>query len=218
VIDLKTIVLSIIDFLKNPRKMESIAPWSLVTFVHLLVFAYIIVFLFAGLFNFIDIDSFEHKTTEYLSDSWLVLFFLAVFFAPILEELVFRFHLNLKPYAITFGLVFSLFFISSYWILMAMYIIYMIALLLSVYYRYVLSYAGVVYVSSIFFALVHISNYESFDVSRDFVFIPVLIGPQLMLGFILSYIRIHYGLVRAILFHGVYNGLLFIPLVLLNDL
>jgi membrane protease YdiL (CAAX protease family) len=63
-----------------------------------------------------------------------------------------------------------------------------------------------VYLNSIVFALIHISNnnYKTFE---SFLLAPFLIVNQLYLGFVASYLASRYGITRAILLHLINNSI-----------
>ena len=62
------------------------------------------------------------------------------------------------------------------------------------------------YLSAFTFGWVHIFNFEF--TSSHYAFIPIITLPQTMLGFILGYIRIHYGFWYGVLLHFLYNTVL----------
>src|SRR5690606_38621929 len=65
-----------------------------------------------------------------------------------------------------------------------------------------------VYFTSGFFAIVHLANYVEVDWWTDFYWAPLLVFSQFIGGIILSFIRFHEGLFKAMLFHAMWNGLL----------
>ncbi|MEC3879700.1 CPBP family intramembrane glutamic endopeptidase [Parapedobacter sp. 10938] len=70
------------------------------------------------------------------------------------------------------------------------------------------------YISSVFFGLYHLSNYANQEV-LFYALAPIIVGSQLLGGFLLAYLRLKYGLRWAILLHAVFNALFTIPTVLL---
>ncbi|MGJ5640987.1 CPBP family intramembrane glutamic endopeptidase [Formosa sp. S-31] len=66
---------------------------------------------------------------------------------------------------------------------------------------------------AILFGVIHITNFE---ITKNVLLLaPVLVAPQILIGFFLGVIRMQYGLIHSILFHALYNGVLIIPAVLL---
>lgn len=62
------------------------------------------------------------------------------------------------------------------------------------------------YVFAILFGYVHITNYE---ISTNVLLLsPILVLPQILLGFYLGFIRIRFGFLWAIALHAAYNGIL----------
>lgn len=58
------------------------------------------------------------------------------------------------------------------------------------------------YGSALLFAMLHLSNYEG-GLSSPIMILAIL--PQFLVGLILGYVRMRFGLVHAIVFHGLYN-------------
>jgi hypothetical protein len=70
------------------------------------------------------------------------------------------------------------------------------------------------YASALLFGLVHIFNFEG---SPHLLYMaPLLVAPQLLMGFFLGYIRIKLGLRWSILLHAAHNTILLIPIVVLK--
>lgn len=64
------------------------------------------------------------------------------------------------------------------------------------------------WLSSAGFALVHFANYTLESWGMLVIILPLLL-PQMALGTMLGYLRVHYGLVHAIALHALHNGILF---------
>lgn len=71
-----------------------------------------------------------------------------------------------------------------------------------------------VYISSVVFGLYHLFNYTNQEV-LFYMLAPIIVGSQLLGGFLLAYLRLKYGLRWSILLHAVFNALFTIPSVLL---
>ena len=62
------------------------------------------------------------------------------------------------------------------------------------------------YAIAIIFGFIHITNYQ---ISTNVLLLsPILVLPQILLGFYLGFIRVRFGLVWSIALHGIYNGIL----------
>lgn len=70
---------------------------------------------------------------------------------------------------------------------------------------------GIVYVLALSFGMVHLVNFSDLPLLLYGLGV-FLVFPQIMAGFIMSFIRIQQGLILAILFHALYNGLLLTPI------
>lgn len=72
------------------------------------------------------------------------------------------------------------------------------------------------YGSALIFGVLHLANYARLD--QIWYLTPLLIFPQVMLGLVLGYVRMRYGLGWAMLNHLIHNALLVIPAVLFSML
>lgn len=63
------------------------------------------------------------------------------------------------------------------------------------------------YVFAIIFGLVHLSNFTNIT-NTVLILTPILVAPQILLGFYLGYIRVRFGLIWSIGLHACYNGTL----------
>lgn len=62
------------------------------------------------------------------------------------------------------------------------------------------------YTSTFLFGYMHLFNYEL--TSNVLIFSPILVAPQLVIGWYLGFARIRFGLLWSIVLHGTYNGIL----------
>ena len=70
------------------------------------------------------------------------------------------------------------------------------------------------YVFTFAFGLVHISNFE---LTTQVLFLtPLLVAPQISVGFLLAFIRVKFGLLWSMALHACYNMVLLLPLLLLK--
>jgi len=74
----------------------------------------------------------------------------------------------------------------------------------------------VFWVLTLLFGYVHLSNYEI--TTSILLFSPFLVMPQIILGAILGFIRVKFGLIWAIALHAIYNFVLLGPVLLLTAL
>ena len=68
------------------------------------------------------------------------------------------------------------------------------------------------YAIAILFGTAHIANYDP-EVWR---FLPILVLPQVVIGLLLGFVRLRYGLNWAILLHALHNGCLLLPVFLIQ--
>jgi uncharacterized protein len=188
---------------------------------------YLITFVLVGLVNLISITIFRvlltlptDETLEIpvsLKEHLLIYFIYAVIFAPFLEEVIFRLSLIFNPgnlalsistfIALIIHKVFNMYFS----IIVFLFFYFLINSLASTYRLNFISfwdknYKYIFYLMPILFGLVHIGNFKFINVSQ-FLIAPVLIFPQLVVGFILSFTRLYYksGFLICIIFHTLMN-------------
>ena len=110
--------------------------------------------------------------------------FLVVIVIPIIEELIFRFPLKYKRNYLARLLNFLLRGrLKKRWNPIFKYFLYFMA---------------------ISFGLIHLTNYDNTE-ALFFILSPIIIGSQLLGGFLLSYIRIKLGFIWSVIQHGVFN-------------
>lgn len=178
----------------------------------------------------VDQEDISHKMDELLSiSSPLVIFIAAVIIGPLLEELFFRFSLKYPKHAFT-GILLALGFISLTLIPLEQPIIYVVistlfflmilgsALhfnklqkeekgerILAVSHRKFFKY--LFYGQAILFGMAHMSNFNFAEMENVYI-VPLLVIPQLTLGFILGYSRIKYGFWSNTYLHMIHNAVL----------
>lgn len=201
----------------NPEKGSKINVFT-VTVMYFLVL--IIGFMFyAPLMSYIGVDDMSHKVEDYLKElSRTQILLFTVFLAPIIEELLFRFHLK-HPRLILIFVVFSIFalvhsflgltqskmtVIISFGLIVFTFLFLQIGHVLKSWKSIVTRYYGVFfYWTVIVFAFFHAFNFETTDI--QWYFIPVLVMPQFTLALLLGYVRIKKHLGYAIYIHGLNN-------------
>ncbi len=164
-----------------------------------------------------------------LTSAWELLLF-AVVLAPLLEELPWRLGLSRSRLAIGGALVFQAMWLA---ILLseganAFSVVAAGSLaafgVLQVVWLTVVRRSGpgrnlfpmIVWAGSASFGLMHLANYDPTGFDVRFVWmLPLLVAPQLIAGFIYSYIRVRLGFVFALLAHGLDNLVLTLPLAVL---
>jgi hypothetical protein len=156
----------------------------------------------------LDLDEWESALKNLMEKNPVFFAVFGVFLAPIIEEPVFRLHLNLKVSSILWSLGLSIFLINEFWYPLLLLWVYLGWLLIRVKQGNPPSVKAPVFFSSFVFALIHLANYPSLNYSTQFYLIPLLIGAQFFIGIVNSSIRLRFGMRWAIIFHGAYNGVL----------
>ncbi len=190
----------------------------------LLLFTYLI-FAIPISFPFILLNAFE-LIPEHISqtqDTSLKLLLAITIIGPILEELIFRLFLVPKYSYICFSLSLIIIEISkSLWGINCGYELYLLALPAYVLAHYIFKdksfnttkhFRLIVHVSVVLFAFVHISNFIDVEFWVYFI-IPILTAPQILMGYILSFTRLKYGFIFAVLLHMLINFTLNLPSII----
>lgn len=206
-----------ISFLKKPQKPEAYSKMPSRNFLFLLIGAIVLVIPFSFILELIGADQFDSELAKLLEKSRVLVFVAGVFLAPLIEEPIFRLHLDLKLSSIIWGFFLSFLLLAQQWVITVVFMVYLIYLFVNVASGEKIRLKFVVFTSSILFALIHIGNFLNFDFATQFYWIPFLVAIQFFIGLILSYIRLKHGIWYAILFHGVYNGIFIIPAVLFYE-
>lgn len=213
-----TIIRNLFSFISNPRIIPGAAPLSIQSIGLLLALVLSIILPYAALMDYLGASEFDHKLEELLeSIPDILLVLMAVIVAPLLEEAVFRHHLRPGGNRIWLSFLLSFILISEYYWINILVSMYFIFLLIMNHRDRTVSMKFTVYISSVLFGLIHMSNFANFDFIGQFYWVPVLVGVQFFIGLCLAYLRIHYGIWKAVIFHGLYNGILVIPALLLKD-
>lgn|ERR1035437_158039 len=188
---------------------------------------YLVALLFLGLFNLINItilrafitlpiDSTLEISASLKEHLWTY-FFLVVIIAPIMEEVIFRLSLIFEPVNVALSISTLIALIvhkvsNGIFSLISFCIIFTLIFRLAFVYKtgfflfWTKNFKYIFYFLSIIFGLVHISNYK-FVESAQYLVAPLLIFPQLAIGFILSFTRLYYekGFLISIIVHVLMN-------------
>ncbi|WP_027066871.1 CPBP family intramembrane glutamic endopeptidase [Maribacter sp. Hel_I_7] len=70
------------------------------------------------------------------------------------------------------------------------------------------------YLFTVLFGFMHISNFEM--TKQVLLFSPLLVAPQISVGFLLGYIRVRFGLIWSMALHACYNMVLIVPVLIMQ--
>ena len=235
------IIIQLIEFWRNlgsntPIEMAKISKWTK------LWYTLQIQAIFAGgafltgifvpiLFSLIKYDESNHAISKVINNEEiprLTLLLTAVIIGPFFEEVIFR--LGLVKYRINFYISFAFFFlylimpkfiltpnINKETILLALSVLFNIIILLyngRIIDRIYAKHSRLLYILSVLlFGLIHISNFTNANYLL-YLLTPILILPQILLGFGLGFVRMKYGFIWSCILHSLHNGMLFIPSLL----
>jgi len=191
-------------FLKNPKDEQDIDQSKqnkvkklfslLVIDIPIMVLLSILINYFAKL-GWVEIENHQVKLLLDLAPVWLV-FLLAVIIIPFIEEIIFRLFLRFRRN-------------------------YFLQIIISIFPKTKTPILGfwknkfsfVFYLSAIFFALIHTTNFGSNN--PIFYLIPILVLPQFIMGLFLGYLRVRYNFMLGYLMHAIHNAI-FITVALLS--
>jgi membrane protease YdiL (CAAX protease family) len=204
-------------FVRKPRRtLRGSAPWGsrfLLLWGLCVAFAALQIPLEMGFEQFAPSIKFNLPTdTRFI--------FMAVFFAPVVEEMAFRAGLRNARYTLFFGpALLILTRAGSLPMALGGAAVFALILLLDRLYRrhaahpglimrrgraYLACYPLVFWIYTAAFTLTHLSNFDYS--SQAAVLMPLVLLPQLFCGLVFGYIRIRHGLPHAILLHAAYNA------------
>lgn len=216
-------------FIKSPKNNPINDKKGNIVLISIKLFLFLI--LIGGLINFLSITIIKQFITLPVDEAlkipdalknrkWLFIFFVSIL-APVYEEIIFRLPLNFKPInlalSITFFIGGLLMLIEntgpSFLIPIFLVIIFILLYKLCTLYSdelntfWKINFSFIVYLFSFLFGLVHISNYSFQELTQFFV-VPILILPQLFVGFVFAFVRTYYlkGLVICIITHIFINS------------
>jgi len=166
-----------------------------------------------------------HAISDMGNKPWL-LFFFGVVLAPLVEEALFRLPLRYTPVNLTlpaflwiffiFGILGSAKLIPEILILPFLLLAVIGCLSLQIWLKQKVSPKQIhtfyekwigffFYSSTIIFGLIHISNFQLIN-QQALLLAPLLVLPQLLVGFLLGFVRLQYGFWWCVLVHAFHNG------------
>lgn len=215
----------IIDFLKNPVQLRD-NPFALTKkelvkgiirwYVYILLGMVLAVVFFVGPLKLLDLMP-ERKMMQ---SSGRYIFFL-ILAGPIIEEVICRLSMRYSRINLTLSILFILIFIGR------LYIGWIKAVVVAVFFLIIVfllfrkettridqalekfwanHFNLVFYICTLSFGLMHITNFQNVGL-QEYLLSSLITAPQIVLGFILGYVRIRYqnGFVMAILLHILLN-------------
>ncbi len=218
-----------------PHAFSSLEGVKVLAFA--LLFDYLLMFgslILMGVVVGKDLVQENHQMREMIeSSSPVLIFVLVALLAPLLEETIFRLFLRFHTLNLLFSLLFAaIFFIprATDWVLWLA-----LGVFAFVFFGLVMLYLNakdavqdladfwernfgkLYYFSVLSFGLIHLLNY-SLPLWKLLALAPVLVLPQILLGFILGYLRMRYHFGFALALHAIHNGILIIPTLVFKDL
>lgn len=211
-----------LQFIKKPQyayKSHEPVAFSTLTLMYGVLF-FLIVFISSPLMYLVGVENMQHSVDELMKNypKW-VFVLLTVIVAPVVEELIFRWHLR-QPIIIFWvfaivmcggvGFAFQQHMIS-FWptVIIISFIVSLLGMLLFsivaqrallvLYNKY---FPLVFYLTVVVFAFAHIGNFS--DVEKWYI-APILVLPQALISLFLGYVRVRNNLFWSIYFHAFHN-------------
>lgn len=213
-----TILKDVLFFLTKGRPYDKFYELN----IKLLIYLYFIkvgFFLFLFLLNFFLFNLKIEGNVEGLHKQGFFIDLINILIlAPILEEILFRFHLNLKLRNIVFSIIATcVMFYDHIWLLSVL-IFYFSILILLPRFRERANNLIFVYLSAFFFGISHLAYKELLFSLEDILSYVYTFTPKFFSGLIYSYVFFKKGLYFSILLHFLWNLLPFIIDQLANSL
>lgn len=222
-------------FFKNPRPYSD--PWksqrqAFTEMGQILIIDYILMFFSTIPLVFVldkeIMDS--HKMDQVLEEfPRLMIFFYGALLAPFMEEVAFRLYLRFRPLNLLISFILLVLFFGTmlpqawlsstglvvfvFFFALAFVFIFRKSVSLRVGFYWRKNWAFIYYFSAFLFGYFHLSNYE-LPLGQLIIYSPILVLPQILLGFILGYLRIKRGIWAPIWLHILHNTGLLIPFLI----
>lgn len=154
----------------------------------------------------LDMDEVLHNSRSQESTSLFGTLFLAIIFAPVLEELSFRglfLSKKIMPIiSLTLISCFSLFSYHNYYVL-GVFILFMVSFFIYKTYHFRFLFKIICILNALLFGFIHYKIEDFTSVEKGFVILF-----QISIGFLLIWVTLNFGLIRSMLVHAAYNGVL----------
>lgn len=198
----------LMQFFQLPKQLEGFKPMTFRRFISFLLITFLVIAPYSALVYALGLDELDNSVMEMLKETPILMVFAGIFIAPLLEEPIYRLHLDRTKKSVLWSLGLSVLVISDFWYPVVLLWGYLVWLLVRVSKNNSPPLKLVVYSSAVLFGLIHLGNFTSLDYATQFYLIPILVGAQVFVGLIISYIRLNHGMKWAMIYHGVYNGVL----------
>lgn len=164
--------------------------------------------------NFI-FEKYDNSLENNYKKEPLIYFLFIGFISPIIEEFIFRFPLKFNNKNIFIIPIILLFiFISDFLIAKFFFLLFFICLIIQLITEK--NVKIIYFLSIICFGIIHLDNYNS--INDSIIENIVLIFPQLLLGTILTFIRMHENIKSSILYHSIYNFIILLISIVVNGI
>jgi membrane protease YdiL (CAAX protease family) len=182
------------------------------TFIFSFLFLKVLIVLVFALIKYLLSESILSQKNDVFSDTYsLFLIMNVVAIAPIFEEMIFRYHLNISNRRILVSSIFAFFLLYDELIYLFIILIYFTTLLILFYKKIRFNKIIFVYISSTIFAFFHLMAYPDILQSQNVLNIILMVSPHFAGGLLLSYVFFRNGIVAGIALHSLWN---FIPYVI----
>jgi len=162
-------------------------------------------------------ELFFTENGNYLEDNYkknpFIYFIFIVFLAPIIEEFIFRFPLKFS-YKNSFIAVIILIFLLLNNLLIYNFFFFLFFICIIIQMITKKTYNIIYLLSVICFSIIHLDNFYS--INDSIIENILLIFPQLLLGIILTHIRIHKNIKSCVLYHSSYNLIILLIYIMVN--
>lgn len=219
-----------IAYLKRPYRIESNLGFSpqnlmIVTTFFIVVFM-CSMFLFVPLASLAGMNDSDHALTDLLANQskWMVAL-MAIVAAPVAEEMIFRYPLKYRRPAALLAIGFVI--MVAYMLLSQVYTEpWLQSLMLGIFGSAVIlifmvfftveslerletlvtnNFGKIFYMTAVLFAIIHFYNFQG-DSAKLYL-LPILVFPQMVLGLVLGYLRMRFGMWSNLYVHALNNAI-----------
>jgi membrane protease YdiL (CAAX protease family) len=179
------------------------------TFIFSYLFLKVFIVVLFVLIKYLFSESISEQKNDVFSDTnSLKLFMNVVILAPILEEIICRYHFKFSYKSIFISILFACFWLYDDLNFLLVLLIYFFILLTLIRANIRFNKMIFVYISSTIFAFLHLMAYPDILQSQNVMDIILILSPHFFGGLLLSYVFFRNGIFTAIALHSLWN---FIP-------
>jgi len=181
-------------------------------FIFSYLFLKLVIVIIFSLIKLLFSESILHQSNDVFSGTnSFILFLNVVVLAPILEEIIFRYHFKFSQKSIFISAGLAIFWLYDEFNYLLILLIYFAILLILINKKIRFNKMFFVYLSSAIFAFLHLMAYPVILQSQNVLDMILMVSPHFVGGLLLCYVFFRNGIVAGIALHSLWN---FIPYII----